>query len=92
MTVSGFINLDEIPSIEPARGCHMRTPYGEHLMLSYLEMEDGADEAIRLLDRSISQGYGHRAWLEHDADLAPLRGHPQFQALLERMGDRVGLR
>lgn len=51
-----------------------------------------ADEAIRLLDRSISHGYGHRAWLEHDADLAPLRGHPDFQALLERMGDRVGLR
>jgi len=43
------------------------------------------DEAITLLDRSISQGYGHRAWLEHDSDLVPLRGHPRFQALLDRM-------
>ena len=43
------------------------------------------DEAISLLDRSISQGYGHRAWLEHDSDLAPLRGHPRFQELLDRM-------
>jgi len=45
-----------------------------------------ADEAITLLERSISQGYGHRAWLEHDSDLAPLRDHPRFQALLDRMG------
>jgi adenylate cyclase len=45
-----------------------------------------ADEAIDLLERSISQGYGHRAWLEHDSDLAPLRDHPRFKALLERMG------
>ena len=43
------------------------------------------DHAIDLLNRSVSQGYGHRAWLEHDADLAPLRGHKRFQELLERM-------
>lgn len=43
------------------------------------------EEAITLLDRSISQGYGHRAWLEHDSDLTPLRGHPGFQELLDRM-------
>jgi len=43
------------------------------------------DHAIDLLNRAISQGYGHRAWLEHDADLAPLRGHQRFQDLLERM-------
>jgi adenylate cyclase len=43
------------------------------------------DEAIDLLDRAISQGYGHRAWLEHDSDLVPLRGHPRFQELLDRL-------
>jgi len=51
----------------------------------YAQLEE-VDEAITLLERSISQGYGHRAWLEHDSDLAPLRGHPRFQALLDRMG------
>lgn len=43
------------------------------------------DKAIDLLDRSIQQGYGHRAWLSHDPDLAPLRENPRFQELLERL-------
>jgi adenylate cyclase len=43
------------------------------------------DTAIELLDQAIKQGYGHRAWLEHDSDLAPLREHPKFLALLDQM-------
>ncbi|MGD8578205.1 MAG: tetratricopeptide repeat protein [Lysobacterales bacterium] len=43
------------------------------------------DEAFALLDRAVEQGYGHRAWLEHDSDLAPLRNDPRFAALLERL-------
>ncbi len=38
-----FINIDDYPAIEPVPGCRMRTPFGQHLMLSYLEMEDGAE-------------------------------------------------
>jgi adenylate cyclase len=43
------------------------------------------DTAIELLDRAIQQGYGHRAWLEHDSDLAPLRAHPRWQELLDKL-------
>ena len=39
----GFIDLTTIPTIEPVRGCRMRTPFGERLMLSYLEMDAGAE-------------------------------------------------
>lgn len=39
----GFINLSDYQPIEPVPGCRMRTPYGQHLMLSYLEMDDGAE-------------------------------------------------
>ncbi|HEY3963376.1 MAG TPA: cupin domain-containing protein [Planctomycetaceae bacterium] len=38
----GFININDFKPIEPVPGCRMRTPFGEHLMLSYLEMDDGA--------------------------------------------------
>jgi quercetin dioxygenase-like cupin family protein len=37
-----FIDVRNIQPIEPVPGCRMRTPYGEHLMLSYLEMDEGA--------------------------------------------------
>lgn len=38
----GFIDLASVAPISPVPGCRLRTPYGENLMLSYLEMEDGA--------------------------------------------------
>jgi len=41
--MTGFIDLDAIPPIEPIPGCRMRTPFGENLMLSYLEFEEGAE-------------------------------------------------
>lgn len=39
----GFINIAEIKPIEPVPGCRMRTPFGNNLMLSYLEMDPGAE-------------------------------------------------
>ncbi|GIX04023.1 MAG: hypothetical protein KatS3mg113_1029 [Planctomycetaceae bacterium] len=39
----GFIDLQQIPVVEPVPGCRLRTPYGQHLMLSYLEMEPHAE-------------------------------------------------
>lgn len=38
----GFINIQDFQPIEPVPGCRMRTPFGQHLMLSYLEMDEGA--------------------------------------------------
>lgn len=38
-----FIDISQVKPIEPVPGCRMRTPFGEHLMLSYLEMDDGAE-------------------------------------------------
>jgi len=49
-----FINIQDIPAIEPVPGCRMRTPYGENLMLSYLEMDEGA--VVPLHDHPHEQG------------------------------------
>ena len=39
----GFINISELQPIEPVSGCRMRIPFDKNLMLSYLEIDDGAD-------------------------------------------------
>lgn len=38
-----FIDLKSIPYIEPVPGCRMRTPHEQSVVLSYLEMDDGAE-------------------------------------------------
>ena len=40
------------------------------------------DKAVDCLERSITSGWGQREWMEHDPDLAPVRDHPRFRALL----------
>ncbi|MFN8006927.1 MAG: cupin domain-containing protein [Terriglobia bacterium] len=37
-----FINLESMPAIEVLPGVRIRAPHGQNLMLSYLEMEQGA--------------------------------------------------
>jgi adenylate cyclase len=41
--------------------------------------------AMELLERAVALGWGDRAWMENDSDLASLRGNPRFQALLARL-------
>ena len=43
------------------------------------------DRALELLDRAVAHGRGNLAWIEHDTDFAPLRGHPRFEAILARL-------
>ncbi|MHC4127120.1 MAG: protein kinase domain-containing protein [Planctomycetota bacterium] len=44
-----------------------------------------ADEALDLLEQVIARGFGHRAWVERDPDWRPLREHPRFRMLLEKL-------
>jgi adenylate cyclase len=49
------------------------------------------DEALDLLERRVGMGGLYREWVERDPDLAGLRDHPRFRALLGRMSSpRVG--
>ncbi|MBN2265029.1 MAG: protein kinase [Candidatus Aminicenantes bacterium] len=43
------------------------------------------EEAIDCLERAAAGGLLQKGWYEHDGDLEPVRGHPRFEALLERM-------
>ena len=48
------INIQDLEPLEVVPGCRMRTPYGENLMLSYLEMDEGA--VVPLHDHPHEQG------------------------------------
>ena len=43
------------------------------------------DRALELLERAVELGWGDRAWIENDSDLASLRPDPRFAALLARL-------
>ncbi len=42
--------------------------------------------AMDLLEEAVDLGWGDRAWIENDSDLASLRFNDRFQALLARLG------
>ncbi|MFO0969938.1 MAG: protein kinase [Gemmataceae bacterium] len=48
-------------------------------------LEGKLDAAIDCLEKAVQHGFRHKAWIEHDADLAACRCQPRFQALLERL-------
>jgi tetratricopeptide (TPR) repeat protein len=41
------------------------------------------DQAIDLLEKAVRNGFGHKEWIENDPDLASLRDHSRFQALIQ---------
>ena len=46
-----------------------------------------ADLALDVLERTMPTASAYRwAWLAQDADFAPLRGHPRWEALMTRFG------
>src|SRR5262245_32059789 len=43
------------------------------------------EEALELLERMFSKGWGKRDWVEKDPDYDPLRNHPRFIALMAKL-------
>lgn len=44
------------------------------------------DECLDTLEAAVRAGFGNHDWLERDPDLAAVRGHPRFEALLAAPG------
>jgi len=43
------------------------------------------EHAIVCLEQAVEHGFAHRAWVEHDADLAAIRSHPRYAGLLQQL-------
>jgi tetratricopeptide (TPR) repeat protein len=48
-------------------------------------LEGEAEKAIACLEDAIQVGFGNRDWIANDPDLASLRDHPRFQALISSL-------
>jgi len=44
------------------------------------------EEAIDCLERAVARGLTQKGWFEHDSNLDPLRDHPRFKALMDKLG------
>jgi serine/threonine protein kinase/tetratricopeptide (TPR) repeat protein len=47
-------------------------------------LQGKTEEAIDCLDKAMTHAFWYKRWAQHDSDLDSLRGHPRFQALMER--------
>ena len=43
------------------------------------------EESLAALERAVEKGWGDKNWIEHDADLDPIRNNPRFRAIVESM-------
>src|SRR5690606_23718248 len=43
------------------------------------------DQALDLLERAVATGLGFREWIEHDSELAALRGLPRYDEIIARL-------
>lgn len=44
------------------------------------------EDGLEFIERAVRLGYRHKEGLLNDPDLAPLRGHPRWKALIESLG------
>jgi serine/threonine protein kinase/Flp pilus assembly protein TadD len=47
-------------------------------------LQGKTEEAIDCLEKAMKHAFWYKRWAQHDSDLDSLRGHPRFQALMER--------
>src|SRR5262249_47717552 len=52
---------------------------------SVYALQGEIEKALDCLENAIKHGFAHKGWIEHDSDLASLRSHPRYQALLQGM-------
>ncbi|MBI5837875.1 MAG: protein kinase [Candidatus Eisenbacteria bacterium] len=48
-------------------------------------MAGQVEEAIACLEQAVDAGLAQRGWFDHDSNLDPLREHPRFKALMDRI-------
>lgn len=45
------------------------------------------DTSLDMLEKAIDKGFTSRSWIENDGDLVPLRNHPRFMTILNKLSE-----
>jgi serine/threonine protein kinase/Flp pilus assembly protein TadD len=53
----------------------------------FYSLQGQIDQALDCLENALKHGYAHKEWIEHDADLAALHGHPRYQAFIQALSN-----
>jgi len=89
MGANGFVALGEVEKGRDwARRARRIDPDDPMLLYNlgcFHSLAGDTEEAVDCLERAAAGGLLQKGWYENDGDLDALRGHPRFQALLERM-------
>ncbi len=83
----GLIARGIVTSAEPIakkRGIARQTPRVS------ITIRRTALRALDCLEQCAKVGFHHREWIDHDADLDPLRDHPRYRAIVEQLPSRKG--
>ena len=51
----------------------------------FYSLSGDCERALELLEQAIRLGGGYADWMEHDSDLANVRGHPRFRQIIDSL-------
>ena len=70
---------------ERAAALDHEDPYATYGLACIYSQLDMVDEGVDALQRAVTHGFGHKAWIANDSDLDALRQDPRFQALMKEL-------
>jgi non-specific serine/threonine protein kinase len=90
MGANGLVALGELEKgLDWARRARQIEP-NEPMLLYNLgcinSLAGELEEAIDCLEQAAARGLTQKGWFEHDSNLEPLRSHPRFKALMDKLG------
>jgi adenylate cyclase len=53
----------------------------------FYALQKRTDQSLDVLERAVQHGFADQETMVHDADFDSLRGHPRFQALVDRLAN-----
>jgi hypothetical protein len=71
--------------IKPLAATERDEPHLLYGIACLYSMTGKIEESIYYLEKAFEVGFAHRRYLEKDGDFDPIRSHPGYQALIQKL-------